>query len=107
MIFSGTIQLSPHYGNQLGGAPVMVSGMNVTFEEEDNITCIFNDEEVKGVYINEEQALCVFPELSQTGTVLFQLQIARDEPENVLFIGEANFISCTSWKVINKACITC
>ena len=73
----------------------MVSGDNVKFGEGDNITCIFDDQKVNGVYVNEKQGLCVSPELSQTGTVLFQLQIVRDEPSSTPFSGEANFISRT------------
>ena len=96
--FSGAIQLTPHYGNQLGGAPIIVSGTDVKFGEGDDITCIFHDQEVKGVYVNEEQALCVSPQLSQTGTVLFQLQIVRDEPGSSFFSGEANYISRMSLK---------
>ena len=103
--FSGAIQLSPHYGNQLGGAPIMVSGTDVKFGEGDDITCIFDDQEVKGVYVNEERALCVSPQLSQTGTVLFQLQIVQEEPGSFFFRGEANYISCMSLKDINKTCI--
>ena len=72
----------------------------MTFREEDDITCVFGGREVKGVYVNEEQALCVSPELSETGIFFFQLLIARDtfrgracgasEP----FRGEASFKSC-------------
>ena len=75
----------------------------MTFREEDDITCVFGGREVKGVYVNEEQALCVSPELSKTGIVLFQLLIASDtfrggargtsEP----FRGQASFKSCKSW----------
>ena len=66
----------------------------MTFREEDDITCVFGDREVKGVYVSEGQALCVSPELSQTGIVLFQLLIARDDPRS--FRGEANYNSCRS-----------
>ena len=79
-----------------------MSWPNVTFREEDDMTCVFDGQEVKGVYVNEEQALCVCPELSKTGIVLFQLLIATDtfrggalgasEP----FRGEASFKSCRS-----------
>jgi len=103
--FSGEIKLNPHYGNQLGGAPIIVSGTDVKFREGDDITCIFDDQEVKGVYVNEEQALCVSPQLSQTGTVLFQLQIVQEEPGSIVFRGEANYISRMSLKNLNKTCI--
>jgi len=79
-----------------------VSGTDVKFEEGDNITCTFDDQEVKGVYVNEEQALCVSPQLSQTGTVLFQLQIVQEEPGSIVFRGEANYISRMSLKNMNK-----
>ena len=85
----------------------MVSGTDVTFGEGDNITCTFHDQEVKGVYVNEEQALCVSPELSQTGTVLFQLQIVQEEPGSGPISGETNFISCMSLKLETKPCIAC
>ena len=95
----GSLKLTPHYGNQLGGAPILVSGNNVTFREEDDITCVFGDREVKGVYVDKDQALCVSPELSQTGIVLFQLLIARDDPGP--FRGEANYNSCRSMNCIS------
>lgn len=90
---AGTLELTPQYGNQLGGTPIIVSGPNVTFREEDDITCVFDGQGVIGVYLNEEQALCISPELSVTGTVLFQLLIARDTTP---FRGQANFKSCRS-----------
>ena len=92
---SGIIRLSPSYGNQLGGTPVMVSGTDVVFRERDDITCVFSDQRVEGVYINQEQALCVSPELSETGTIPFQLMI-EDDSGSVPYIGEASYISCKS-----------
>ena len=71
----------------------MVSGTDIKLGQGDNITCIFDDQKVKGVYVDEKQALCVSPELSQTGKVLFQLRIIQDESGSVPFSGEANFIS--------------
>ena len=72
----------------------MVSGTDVTFGEGDSITCIFSDQAVNGVYFNDEQALCVSPELSQTGTVPFQLLIEPDVSGSITFSGEAKYISC-------------
>ena len=72
----------------------MVSGTDVFFREGDNITCVFDNQKVNGVYVNEKQALCVSPELSETGTVLFQLVIGQDVPGSIPFSGEAKYISC-------------
>ena len=93
-IIAGNLKLTPHYGNQLGGAPILVSGDDVTFAENHDITCIFGDEKVDGVYVNEEQVLCVSPELPQTGVVLFQLEVERGG--TIPFRGEANYNSCKS-----------
>ena len=94
LIFAGNVELTPHFGNQLGGAPIIVSGNNVTFREYDDMTCIFGDKRVDGVYINEEQVLCVSPGLPQTGIILFQLVVLRNE--TFFFRGEANYNSCKS-----------
>ena len=108
MFYIGTLKLTPDYGNQLGGAPIIVSGPNVTFKEEDDITCVFGGREAKGVYVNEEQALCVSPELSETGIVLFQLLIAREGFKP--FCGEANFKSrksLISSMHVMSTCVLC
>ena len=72
----------------------MVSGTDVKFGEGDSITCIFSDQAVNGVYVNGKLALCVSPELSQTGTVPFQLLIEPDVSGSITFSGGANYISC-------------
>ena len=95
-IITGNVKLSPHYGNQLGGAPVIVSGDDITFREDDDIMCVFGEQKIDGVYVDEEQALCVSPELSETGIVLFELTIVRDG--TTAFRGEANYNSCRSTK---------
>ena len=69
-----------------------MSGDDVIFTEDDNVTCIFGDDKVDGVYVNEEQVLCVSPELSQTGVVLFQLEV--EHGGTIPFRGEANYNSC-------------
>ena len=77
----------------MGGAPIIVSGDDITFMEDDDITCDIGDEKVEGVYVNEQQALCVSPELSETGSVLFLLMVVRDG--RITFRGEANYNSRT------------
>ena len=69
-----------------------MSGDDVTFTEDDVITCIFADERVDGVYVNEEQVLCVSPELPQTGIVPFRLKIVHNG--TLSFRGIASYNSC-------------
>ena len=77
-----------------------MSGDDITFMEDDDITCNFGDEKVDGVYVNEQQALCVSPELSETGIVLFLLMVVRDG--RITFRGEANYNSRTFLKTMNS-----
>ena len=92
-IFPGTIDIVPNYGNQLGGTPHLVSGTGVEFQESDYITCMFDDQRVEGVYLNEKQTLCVSPWLPQTGTVLFHLIV--EHLESGTFSGQTDYNSCT------------
>ena len=70
---------------------MVVSGTNLTVAEDDNVTCIFNDNEMEGFVINEKEVLCVSPEMTITGRVPFELRIAG---ENSSFTGISIFISC-------------
>ena len=73
-----------------------MSGDDIMFREDDDITCDFGDQKLDGVYVNEQQALCVSPELSETGIVLFQLMVVRDG--RITLRGEANYNSRTFLK---------
>ena len=73
----------------LGGSPIVVSGPYFTVQEADQITCLFNDTAVDGIFINNQQVLCVSPTLSQTGRVPFQLFVRG----NTMFYGESVFVS--------------
>ena len=87
----GQIRLKPRYGSELGGTPVVVSGTNLTVAEDDNVTCIFNDKETEGFVINEEEVLCISPEMTITGRVPFEVHIAG---QNLSFTGISIYISC-------------
>lgn len=91
LIILGQIFLKPRYGSELGGTPIVVSGTNLTVAEDDNVTCIFNDKETEGFVINEEEVLCISPEMTITGRVPFEVHIAG---KNSLFTGISIFISC-------------
>ena len=73
----------------LGGSSILVSGPYFTVQEEDNITCLFNDTAVDGIFVNNQQVLCVSPTLSQTGRVPFQLLVTGGTE----FIGRSVFVS--------------
>ena len=89
LLTTGIITLNPRYGNVLGGSSILVSGPYFTVQEEDNITCLFNDTAVDGIFVNNQQVLCVSPTLSQTGRVPFQLLVTGGTE----FIGRSVFVS--------------
>lgn len=89
---TGTITLNPSFGSVLGGTAVLVSGSQLTFNKNRRISCVFDDVEVTGVYVNEQQALCVSPNLTETGRVLFQISYQNSAGGSVT--GESTFTSC-------------
>ena len=70
---------------------VQVSGP--CFEEDDNITCVFDGEEVEGVFVSTMVVLCLSPPLPDTGMLPFQL-VVRNASGNVRSQGSAEFVSC-------------
>ena len=44
------LSLSPRGGHFLGGTVVQISGP--CFDESDNITCVFNGQDIEGVFVN-------------------------------------------------------
>lgn len=95
ILIPGAIELDPPYGNMLGGTGVMVSGTQFSIKEDDDILCIFDGIEVRGVYVNEQTALCVSPLLSQTGRVPFQILVNG----STSFSSESIFTSCKDGKM--------
>lgn len=80
--------MAPQSGHVLGGTAVRVAG--ACLEPTDNITCIFHDTEVQGVYVNERVAICVSPHIQQLGRVSFRL-VVRNEMGTIRTQGGANF----------------
>lgn len=74
----------------LGGTGVVVSGTQLFIREDDDIQCIFDGTEVRGIYLDEQNILCVSPLLSQTGRLPFQITING----SISFTGESIFTSC-------------
>lgn len=84
------IKIEPAYGNMLGGTGVVVSATQLAIGEDDEIQCVFDGIKVRGVYVNERQALCISPLLSRTGRLSFQIIVTG----STIFSGESTFTSC-------------
>ena len=93
-MFSGKLTLKPRHGTELGGTPIIVSVTQLTAAEDDNVSCIFDRKETVGSVINENEVLCVSPELTRTGRVPFELRITG---QNSSFTGISIFISGKSY----------
>ena len=91
MYTTGIITLSPDYGNMLGGSSILVSGPSFTVQEGDTIKCMFDDTAVDGIFVNNQQVLCVSPLLSQTGRMPFRLLVTGGTE----FVGLSVFVSGT------------
>ena len=87
---TGELTLSPRYGSELGGTPVVVSGVKITVGENDNVTCIFDSIETQGLATKTGQVLCVSPELTRTGRLTFELRVKGEQSS---FTGFAKFRS--------------
>ncbi len=86
-----SVTIAPRAGNVLGGTAVQLAGP--CLEETDNITCVFDGQEVGGVFVNTLIAVCVSPPLSRLGNVPFQL-IVRSSSGDVRTKGTGEFFSC-------------
>ena len=87
----GQITLTPRYGSELGGTPVIVTGEKLIANEEDSVICVFDGRETDGFVTKDGQVLCVSPEMSRTGRVPFRLHISGD---GTFFTAVATFRSC-------------
>ena len=62
------IYLNPTFGNREGGTGVVVTGP--IFISTDNVTCIFDGQEVNGVVLSDDNAvLCTTPRLRHIGRI--------------------------------------
>lgn len=67
--------LSKRVGSLLGGDGIVVSDLELQVDDE--IFCTFGEHTVDGLYINENQALCVSPRAKQEGTVKLKIEAQR------------------------------
>ena len=87
LIHTDLVIVYPPFGNREGDSGVVVSGPR--FSSTDDVQCIFDDEEVNGVVLNDENAvLCTTPRLRRTGRV--PVRMRRNQ---VLQQEEAQFYS--------------
>ena len=70
---------------------MLVSGP--CLEETDEITCMFGERSVTGIYISEMLLLCVSPTISTTGRVRFQLIVQTNGTSTDRYRGESVFYS--------------
>ena len=93
--YIGMILLDPSYGNMLGGTCIIVTLTGSQFiSEEDDIFCIFDGLQTKGVFLTENKALCVTPQLTKTGRLNFTLLVSLPEQDIAIFVAESVFTSC-------------
>ena len=52
-----------------------VTGMSI--DEDDEITCTFGETTVDGIYMSEDQVMCVTPPAKEEAVVEFRLQLQR------------------------------
>ena len=84
------VYIYPRAGPQQGGTAVIVTGP--CFEESYNIICAFGGREVEGIYISEQQALCISPQLPSFGRLTFKLTLTSTTGF-IVFEGETIFFS--------------
>ena len=75
IIGSFPVYSSHSVGNMLGGEIVIITGP--TFEEDDDILCIFGQIETEGVYLSGDKCLCVVPTADEDNIVNLAIKITR------------------------------
>ena len=76
LVLERFVVLQPRHGSMLGGTLIQLIGHNIKFDERAVYTCLFDDIEVEGVYLQQsstQQILCVSPQLKRTGRVKFAI----------------------------------
>ena len=85
----------------LGGELITISGP--TFKPDDNITCIFGTTETEGVFLTEEQCICVAPETDSDGLINLDIQIVRG---TAVLKGQTKF-RYSMYTNVSNLCIVC
>ena len=69
----GSYSISPNYGNQLGGTPIIITGP--CFDESSSITCHFGEIETPCVRVSKREALCISPKLDVKGRIPIKVMV--------------------------------
>ena len=69
------VTLTPQFGNQLGGTPILVEGLSL--QPNDAIQCIFDGRANFGKYVNANTALCITPVMATLGIVKVFIRVQR------------------------------
>ncbi len=77
--------VTPSSGHQLGGTPVVVTGL--TIQEQDDVNCVFDQSRARGTYINSNTTFCVSPRLNRRGLITFRIEV------NGVLLGPLNYTS--------------
>ena len=91
IITLGMINLDPHYGSMLGGTGVIVTGDQIELSEDDDIMCIFDGNQVRGVYVSNAKALCISPILERRSS-LYVLRETTSSLEKQHSLHVSNYI---------------
>lgn len=95
------ITLTPSYGSMLGGTGVVVTGDDLVVNQGDPIVCLFDEIEVRGVYINSRKVLCVSPLLARTGKVQFMLNVSGSNSGESVFTSRKSSAEQQSYLLVS------
>lgn len=68
---------APESGNMLGGTVVNITGP--CFDKTQKITCTFDTEQVEGIYVDKNRAICVQPQLFVEGYIRLEIALGNDK----------------------------
>ena len=75
-----TLIITPSYGHQLGGTPIIIKGP--CYNIADEILCQFIDvdekKDVNGIVVDTKEALCISPMLSYSGNIELKVFVNSD-----------------------------
>ena len=77
---------SQSVGSMLGGQIIMITGPIFTLD--DDIVCVFGQNETQGVYLSQDKCFCVVPMAANDGIVDLNVRIKRGK---IVLTGKTKF----------------
>ena len=77
---------SQSVGSMLGGQIIMITGP--TFTLDDDIVCVFGQNETQGAYLSQDKCFCVVPMAANDGIVDLNVRIKRGR---IVLTGKTKF----------------